>query len=47
MTFRRYPITYNPILEYWGKIESGEEVACAKIRKLYAHLADKIRNPGK
>lgn len=47
MTFRRYPITYNPILEYWGKIENGEEVACAKIRKLYAHLADKIRNPGK
>ena len=46
MTFRRYPATYNPILEYWAKIESGEEPACAKIRKLYAHLADKIRNPG-
>lgn len=46
MSFRRYPETYNPILEYWSKIESGEEPACAKIRKLYAHLADKIRNPG-
>ena len=45
MNFRRYPETYSPILEYWQKIESGEEVACTKIRKLYAHLADKIRNP--
>ena len=45
MNFRRYPATYNPILEYWSKIESGEEPACTKIRKLYAHLADKVRNP--
>lgn len=31
----KYPLTYNPILEYWEKIESGEETVSAKIRKTY------------
>ena len=38
----RYPLTYNPILEYWEKIQSGEEVVSLKIRKVYQHLADKL-----
>ena len=26
-----YPLSYNPILEYWNLIESGEEVVSNKI----------------
>ena len=29
----KYPDDYNPIREYWEKIESGEEVVCYKLRK--------------
>ena len=36
---KRYPIAYNPILEYWGKIESGEEVVGEKVRRIYKKLA--------
>lgn len=42
----RYPLTYNPILEYWHRIESGEEVVSLKVRKAYKHLAEKINTPG-
>lgn len=35
----------NPILEYNNKIQSGEIVACEKIKTLYQHLADEINNP--
>lgn len=31
----RYPLDYNPILEYWDKIESGEEIVGDKIRRTY------------
>ena len=31
-------LTYNPIIEYWNKIESGEEVVSQKVRKVYKHL---------
>ena len=34
----KYPLAYNPILEYWEKIESGEEVVCGKIRRTYKKL---------
>lgn len=40
----KYPIAYNPILEYWEKIQSGEEVVSEKVRRTYqkvvADLAD-------
>ena len=42
----RYPLTYNPILEYWSKIQNGEEIVSEKIRKVYKHLAEKINTPG-
>jgi phage terminase large subunit-like protein len=32
----------NYILEYHQKIESGEIIACDKIRKLYAKLSDDV-----
>ena len=40
----RYPLAYNPILEYWEQIESGQEVVSEKVKKTYqkivADLAD-------
>lgn len=34
----RYPKDYNPILEYWQKIESGEEVVSKKIYKTFKKI---------
>lgn len=31
----KYPLTYNPILEYWEQIESGQEVVADKIYRTY------------
>lgn len=31
----KYPLDYNPILEYWAKIQSGEEVVSEKVRRTY------------
>ena len=30
---RRYPDDYNPILEYWDQITSGEVVVSDKVRR--------------
>ncbi|WP_423408029.1 terminase large subunit [Heyndrickxia sp. MSNUG] len=35
----RYPISHNPILEYWNKIDSGEEIVSIKVKAVYAELA--------
>ncbi|MBO5208492.1 MAG: terminase large subunit [Lachnospiraceae bacterium] len=40
-----YPADYNPILEYWNKIESGEEVVCDKIRRTYKKIVYDLENP--
>lgn len=34
----KYPLAYNPILEYWAAIENGSEVVCSKVRKTYQKL---------
>lgn len=34
----RYPLVYNPILEYWDSIQSGEKVVGQKISKTYAKV---------
>ena len=44
--YRKYPADYNPIIEYWNKIESGEETVGKKIYKTYKKLAHDVRNPG-
>lgn len=31
----KYPLAYNPILEYWEQIQSGQEVVSEKVRKTY------------
>lgn len=42
----KYPENYNPILEYWKEIQSGEEVVCDKIRRTYRKIVHDIENPG-
>ena len=44
--FKKYPLNYNPILEYWEKIESGEEVVSEKVRTVYKKLAWDVEHPG-
>lgn len=40
-----YPLAYNPILEYWELIESGNETVSRKIYLWYKHLVHLIENP--
>ena len=42
----RYSDTYNPVREYWQKIQSGEETVDAKIKKTYRKLIYDLDNPG-
>lgn len=41
-----YPLAYNPILEYWEKIENGEIKVCNKIYQWYKYLAQQVNFPG-
>lgn len=34
----KYPLAYNPILEYWEEIEAGKEVVPDKIRRAYKKI---------
>lgn len=43
----RYPLAYNPILEYWEKIERKEILVCDKIYRTYKKLVNDIYNPEK
>lgn len=38
----KYPIVYNPIVEYYNKIESGEIVVGFKVRRIYKKLVDDV-----
>lgn len=42
---KRYPLAYNPIVEYYEKITSGEIKVSRKVRRVYKKLVDDIRNP--
>lgn len=42
---KRYPLSCNPILEYYEQIKNGKVTVCDKIRKWYKHLSDKVINP--
>lgn len=39
-----YPAAYNPILEYWNKIQSGEETVGQKIYKTYRHIVEELNS---
>lgn len=40
----RYPLSYNPILEYWEKIQSDEEIVGEKIKTVYQKLANDLND---
>ena len=42
---KRYPLAYNPIVEYYEKITSGEIKVSRKVRRVYKKLVDDIREP--
>lgn len=41
-----YPLAYNPILEYWNKIENKEIRVSNKIYQWYKYLAHQVNFPG-
>ncbi len=43
----RYPLAYNPILEYWEKIQNKEIPVCDKLYRTYRKVVRDIENPGK
>lgn len=40
----RYPLAYNPIIDYYNRILSGEEVVSVKVRRVYKKLVDDIND---
>ncbi len=44
---KKYAEDYNPIMEYWSKIQSGEEIVCDKIRRTYQKIVYDLENPDK
>lgn len=40
-----YPENYNPVMEYWNKIQSGEEIVCDKIFRTYKKIAYDMDHP--
>ena len=44
MKLMRYPLTYNPILEYWNAIQTGAEIVSLKVQKTYRHVVDQLEN---
>ncbi|MBU9724133.1 MULTISPECIES: terminase large subunit [Bacillaceae] len=41
---KQYPLTYNPIIEYYNQIETGQVVVGYKIKKIYKKLVDDIHD---
>lgn len=41
-----YPNDYNPIREYWDRMQSGEEVVCDKIYRTYKKIVYDMDHPG-
>lgn len=42
----KYPLAYNPVLEYWEKIQNKEIKVCDKIYRTYQKVVNDINNPG-
>lgn len=43
---KQYPLTYNPIMEYWNQIENGSVTVCRKTYVWYKYLAHLVNHPG-
>ena len=42
----RYPVEYNPILEYWEQILDKKVNVSDKVYRTYKKVVDDIRHPG-
>lgn len=42
----RYPLAYNPILEYWEKIQTGKIKVSNKVYRTYKKVVQDINKPG-
>lgn len=42
MMYKQYPLSYNPIIEYWNKIDSGEVIVSYKVKRVYKKLVADI-----
>lgn len=40
----KYPLTYNPIREYWEQIHNGSVVVCNKLRKTYQKVVSDLES---
>lgn len=40
----RYPLAHNPILDYWNRIESGEEIVGNKVKRVYQKLVNDLHD---
>lgn len=40
----KYPLSYNPILEYWEKIQSGEIITSRKIKATYQKIVNDLND---
>lgn len=43
MKLKRYPVSYNPILEYWNDIQNGSVVVSQKVYKTYEHVVQQLK----
>lgn len=41
---KQYPLTHNPILDYWTQIEKGEVTVGDKVRRIYRKLAADVHD---
>lgn len=41
-----YSLSYNPVIEYWNRIKSGQEKVSSKIFRWYRYLAHLTAHPG-
>ncbi|NUW51471.1 MULTISPECIES: terminase TerL endonuclease subunit [Bacillus cereus group] len=39
---KQYPLTYNPIIEYYNQIESGQVIVSSKVRRIYKKLFEDV-----
>ncbi|WP_313894688.1 terminase TerL endonuclease subunit [Psychrobacillus sp.] len=41
---KKYPLAYNPVIEYWDQIKSNKVIVGEKIRRVYKKLIDDIND---
>lgn len=41
----KYPLFYNPILEYWEQMRTGKITVCRKIYKTFEYLSERVLAP--